>query len=132
VWPVSISYDATKWVNIINAPKKWNNFNRMARFSSLVLTNKMYEMKWNGQPPGDMRFKLQTKSNSIEVDPGNVVINITLPNPNVDLHVSVNDQLVDPLLESDTSTKLTDFKTECGKNRYIRSNGTLSFVVAGA
>lgn len=87
-------------------------------------------MKWNGQPPGDMRFKLQSKGAS--VDTGNVVINITLPNPNVDIHVSVQDQLVDPLLESDTSTSIADFLTFCGKNKYVRSNGSLSFVISGS
>lgn len=130
VWPVSLSYDPSKWTNIINAPSKRINFNRIARFSSLIVTNKMYEMKWNGQPPGDMRLKLQGKSASM--DPGNVVINITLPNREVDIHVSVLNKTVAPLLESDTSTSIRDFATVCGKNKYVRSNGSLSFVIAGS
>jgi len=132
VWPVTLSYDLAKWVTVVNAPKKWDNFNRMARFAALLITGKVYELTFSAQPPGDMRLQLQQKTNIASTTTDYVVLNITYKIPNVALRVSISEVKQNPLLTSDTSTSAADFYSTCGANKYFQQNGTLSVVVTSS
>lgn len=90
VWPVNISYDPTKWVSVLNAPKSWTGFNRPARFAAMLLTGKRYQLSFASQPPSDMRFSLQQKSNTSSSVPEYVLIDMTYRVTNVAARVSVS------------------------------------------
>lgn len=128
VWPVTLAYDTAKWTSTINAPKKWDNFNRVARFAAMLVTGERYQLSFNGQAPSDMRFSMQQKSNVSAGASDFVVINMTYQISNIAARVSVSELKRDPLLASGSSTTADYFST-CGANKYFQQNGTLSFVV---
>ncbi len=128
VWPVTLAYDTAKWTSTINAPKKWHNFNRVARFAAMLVTGERYQLSFNGQAPSDMRFSMQQKSNVSAGASDFVVINMTYQISNIAARVSVSELKRDPLLASGSSTTADYFST-CGANKYFQQNGTLSFVV---
>lgn len=104
---------------MLNAPKKWDNFNRVARFAAMLITGKRYQLSFANQPPSDLRFSIQQKSN-ITSTLESVVLDMTYQVTNVAARVSVSEFKQQPFLASDGSTSVGDYLSTCGANKYFK------------
>lgn len=105
VWPVEIYYDGGNWTSVTNAYSSWEQTElktkRLARFISLVMLNKTYNVTFAAQPPSDMRFQLQQKTVEATQTPDWVAVYIYYPVANF-ISVSVNKVVIKPILSSST------------------------------
>lgn len=97
VWPIYLKYDGGSWNSTTNAWKEWEWMGatplnkRLARFWSVVVLGKSYNMTYESVPPSDSVYQIQKR----QLPSGNpndwVIVRIYFPVPNVVLVKVSND-----------------------------------------
>lgn len=85
----------------------------------MLITGKRYQLSFANQPPSDLRFSIQQKSN-ITSTLESVVLDMTYQVTNVAARVSVSEFKQQPFLASDGSTSVGDYLSTCGANKYFK------------
>ena len=98
---------------------------RLARFWSVVVLHKEYNLTYSSTPPSDSRFQIQKRL----LPTGNaddwVIIRIYYPIPN-SIEVRANNRVIKPYAQKNGVVEdLKDHVNRCGANNFFYSNGTI-------
>lgn len=154
MWPVNLTreHETEKYSHLTNAYKEWEwdgnepLNRRLGRFISILNVNSTYNMTYLSEPPHVLKLQLQKR-----VETGNpddwVIIKLHYPRPQSirittrrlkDINPATNkprETVIKPLPEISGADgymkRVTDNKTECGRNIYFHNNYTTHFLMTG-
>lgn len=133
MWPVYLKFEGGLWNSTTNGWREWEwegnqplNL-RLARFVSVVQVNQVYNMTFQSEPPIDMRFQFQRRTQT-----GNnseyIVIKLHYPRPN-SIRVQNRGRVMKPISLLDNHGQNPLNITVCGSNKFFYENYTIHFVL---